>query len=229
MAAALAPAALEVSMLVGSTQANEFVVTIDEKTFTPAVRDTLRTAKHWAILTDPGGGNKFENLLEEKGGIRISPQTAAKNTTDMIYSERRAALTEICGKVKSDIAMLMTVDAIKETGTLGQAFMGRSQHLVPIVVNVFACRAKDHSTFNISVVMNRGQFAGQSPREQNDAINLEIGNRLLVALDLPTSKVGAADSAATSNEATGGTKGSKINATMKPKAKATAVAPNNAQ
>lgn len=182
MPAILATGAAQGSMIVGSTQSNQFAVTIDEKTFTPEMRDTLKNAEHWAIVAEDAEAAKTADLLETRGGFRVTLQRLPIKVREMMVSERRNTLSTMCSTIESDIAMLFQNNYPKETGTYLQALMGRSQHQITGTAYVLICRGKVHQTFNYAAVMNTGAYAGQSPAERDEALNKEFTNQLLLAL-----------------------------------------------
>ncbi len=171
-------------MLVGATKDNGIVTTFDEKTFTPKVRDTLAGAGHWAMAAEDETDAKFGDILESRGGIHVKLQKLPRKSKEMMVSERREALAGMCTDLRPDIALIFASNPRKETGTFGQALMGRTQYDLTGTAYLLSCGSMVHQTFDYSVRLDIGHFygAGNSPAEINMRVVEQFADKLLVAM-----------------------------------------------
>ncbi len=160
IAAALIPLAIPAGQAVSGSQDNSIEITIDEKTFTPSVRDALFAARHWAAVSDHVSDAKAWEYFETQAGVRVSLERPTVNVDAMMTSERRELLNKMCVSHKSDLAVLATTGAQKAGNLWAGVFTARVKINGTGTMHVLACQGRIPHSFDFSYALDSGMFNG---------------------------------------------------------------------
>lgn len=178
MAAVVAPLA---SIANGSRE-NLITVTIDDKTFTPAVRDAWLQAKHLGVVAGDPAAIKAADLFETRGGYTVSVDRTTAKTGEMLGSERREALSRLCSSRHPDLAMLGYTTKTETGHEMIGAIIGRAGVKEYWTMDMLACRTKTALSFGGIMEFDSGVFNQKAQSEYNELVGAEIGGKILAAL-----------------------------------------------
>ena len=182
VALAVAPVvASGVGLANGSTE-GDITVTIDAKTFTESMRNTMLQAHHWAVIADGPGDVKAADLYETRGGFRVSVDRSTAKIGSMTGSERRETLRGMCNHFKSDLAMLGRISKKESGGMMAGALTGRAKENYQATMDVLACRTESVNSFDFAISTNIGIYNQKSKDQYDQMLGAEFGNKLLTAL-----------------------------------------------
>ncbi len=238
-AVALAPLAVTGGQLASSAQDNEIKMSFDEKTFTPTVREAMKSARHWAVVGDAleqsgeyvGVDSSRSLILGVKGlemfegaGIRISVERPASPPHKMLSSERKKLLETMCATTKADLAMFsVPVDANKGNSVVDGLLMRTSTNATGSI-NMLSCKGRLPYSFTYGFESQSGLLASDN-RQANDQVAIAFAKQVIAALDATTVSV---DASAVSNNAvpTTGSKAKKASTEKKSSATGKGTSPS---
>lgn len=178
MAAVVAP----VAGYVNGARENSITATIDDKTFTPAVRDAWLHATHLGVVASDPAAIKAADLLETRGGYKVSIDRTTANTGEMLGSERREALSNLCGTKHTDLAMMGYITKTETGNTMLGALTGRAGVKKNWTMDMLVCRTKTTLSFGGILEIDQGIYNLKEQSENNEKVGEEIGGKILAAL-----------------------------------------------
>ena len=180
--AALAPVAVQGGSLVNGSTATKVQVTLDDKTFTPAVHDLLARSKTWAFAVASRADIRMVDALGTQGGFDIKVDRPAARQGELTTAERRDSLKTMCGSYKADVALLPRRGSTQTGNVWAAAFTGRADVQAEAWLDGLDCRAGSAFSFAYTIALDTGIWARQPKAQMEDAIASQVASTLLVAL-----------------------------------------------
>jgi hypothetical protein len=165
----------------GST-GSKVQVALDDKTFTPEVRDALLSSKHWAFAAIGRADIKTVDIIENCGGFRVSVDRSDASKGQMTATERRDTLQKMCSTYSSGVSLLPAGSKTDTGNVWGAALTGRTNVKTTATMDVLDCRKHAPYSFDYVITLDMGIWSPSVRSQLEDDIAEEFANKLLIAM-----------------------------------------------
>ena len=162
---------------------DKIITTLDEASFTPAVRSTLLQARRVGLVVSDPWAIKLADLLEARGRYTLAIERPKTKVGDMTASERRETLRSVCNLPKRpELALLGRINRV-ETGNASIATLtGRTSIKNSWTLDILSCHNYTTQSIGGGFDMDVSTANAKSTAELDEKMGVAMAEKVLKAL-----------------------------------------------